>query len=177
MKPQFLALLTAIAWGVGGYFEKRGLHLGNVPPQAGIFLRTAVALVVLGIASRPLSLSKTRPPWDLRTYSTWPMSPDYAQTSSSGLDRRSQIPAVARSREPGPAPSDRSSPAQFYHTAPEMARQGVLGRFELHLAQLARRPLHRPTRYGRPLAPTGLPLLLAMEKPPQAEREASDHQV
>ena len=25
MKPQLLALLTAIAWGVGGYFEKKGL--------------------------------------------------------------------------------------------------------------------------------------------------------
>ena len=53
MKAQWLALLTAVAWGVGGYFEKRGLVAGQVPPQAGIFLRTAVALVVLGIASRP----------------------------------------------------------------------------------------------------------------------------
>lgn len=53
MKPQLLALLTAIAWGVGGYFEKKGLHLGNLSPQMGITLRTAVALVVLGIVSYP----------------------------------------------------------------------------------------------------------------------------
>lgn len=53
MKPQLWALLTAVAWGVGGYFEKRGLHLGNLPPQMGIALRTAVALVVLGVASAP----------------------------------------------------------------------------------------------------------------------------
>ena len=48
MKPQVLALLTAIAWGVGGYFEKKGLQLGNLSPQLGITIRTAVALVVLG---------------------------------------------------------------------------------------------------------------------------------
>lgn len=53
MKPQLLALLTAVAWGVGGYFEKKGLHLGGLPPQLGITLRTAVALVVLGFVSAP----------------------------------------------------------------------------------------------------------------------------
>ena len=53
MKPQLLALVTAVAWGVGGYFEKKGLHLGNLPPQVGITLRTAVALVVLGVVAWP----------------------------------------------------------------------------------------------------------------------------
>ena len=53
MKPQLFALLTALAWGVGGYFEKKGLHQGNLSPQVGIALRTAVALVVLGIFSFP----------------------------------------------------------------------------------------------------------------------------
>ena len=53
MKPEFLALLTAAAWGVGGYFEKKGLHLGNLPPQVGITVRTAVALVILGAVSSP----------------------------------------------------------------------------------------------------------------------------
>ena len=53
MKPEFYALLTAAAWGLGGYFEKRGLHLGNLPPQLGITIRTAVALVVLGAFSAP----------------------------------------------------------------------------------------------------------------------------
>lgn len=53
MRPEFLALLTALAWGVGGYFEKRGLHLGGLSPQLGIALRTAVALVVLGAVSAP----------------------------------------------------------------------------------------------------------------------------
>ena len=53
MKPQLLALLTAAAWGLGGYFEKRGLHLGHLPPQLGITLRTATALVVLGAVSAP----------------------------------------------------------------------------------------------------------------------------
>jgi transporter family protein len=51
MKPQLFALLTAIAWGVGGYFEKKGLQLGNLSPQMGITIRTAVAFVILGAVS------------------------------------------------------------------------------------------------------------------------------
>lgn len=53
MKPHFFALLTAIFWGVGGYFEKKGLHLGNLSPQVGITLRTLVALFILGAVSYP----------------------------------------------------------------------------------------------------------------------------
>lgn len=53
MKPELLALITAAAWGIGGYFEKKGLHLGHLPPQVGITIRTAVALVVLGAVSAP----------------------------------------------------------------------------------------------------------------------------
>jgi transporter family protein len=53
MGPQLLALLTAVAWGVGGYFEKKGLALGHLSPQVGITIRTAVALVVLGLVSLP----------------------------------------------------------------------------------------------------------------------------
>jgi transporter family protein len=53
MRPELLALLTAIAWGVGGYFEKKGLHLGHLSPQMGITIRTAVALVVLSFVSYP----------------------------------------------------------------------------------------------------------------------------
>ncbi len=53
MKPQLFALLTAICWGVGGYFEKKGLHLGNLSPQMGITIRTAVALIILGFVSYP----------------------------------------------------------------------------------------------------------------------------
>lgn len=53
MKPQLLALLTAAAWGIGGYYEKKGLHLGGLSPQLGIALRTAVALVILGTISFP----------------------------------------------------------------------------------------------------------------------------
>ena len=53
MKPQLFALLTALAWGVGGYFEKKGLHLGQLSPQMGIALRTAIALIVLASVSYP----------------------------------------------------------------------------------------------------------------------------
>ncbi len=53
MKPQLFALMTAAAWGIGGYFEKKGLHLGGLSPQVGISVRTAVALVVLGLIAAP----------------------------------------------------------------------------------------------------------------------------
>ena len=53
MNPQILALLTAMAWGIGGYFEKKGLHLGGLSPQMGITIRTAVALLILGVVSFP----------------------------------------------------------------------------------------------------------------------------
>jgi transporter family protein len=53
MKAQIFALITAIAWGVGGYFEKKGLHMGNIAPQMGITIRTAVALIILGTVSYP----------------------------------------------------------------------------------------------------------------------------
>lgn len=53
MKAQILALITAICWGVGGYFEKQGLKLGNLSPQIGITIRTFVALIILGVVSFP----------------------------------------------------------------------------------------------------------------------------
>jgi len=35
MKPQLFALLTAVAWGVGGYFEKKGMHAFGKPFSPG----------------------------------------------------------------------------------------------------------------------------------------------
>jgi transporter family protein len=51
MTAIILALLTSIFWGVGGYFEKKGLQLGNLSPVMGITIRTTVALTILGLAS------------------------------------------------------------------------------------------------------------------------------
>jgi transporter family protein len=53
MKPVILAILTAMCWSIGGFFEKKGLRLGNLQPVMGITIRTAVALVILSIASFP----------------------------------------------------------------------------------------------------------------------------
>jgi len=63
MKPHLFALLAAICWGVGGYFEKKGLHLGNLSPTLGITIRTLVALLILGFASFPQwkTLSQANP--------------------------------------------------------------------------------------------------------------------
>ncbi|MCX5784523.1 MAG: hypothetical protein NTX59_02435 [Elusimicrobia bacterium] len=53
MKPVFFAVFTAVCWSVGGFFEKKGLHLGGLSPVIGITIRTGTALLVLGIASYP----------------------------------------------------------------------------------------------------------------------------
>ncbi|MEN4013615.1 MAG: EamA family transporter [Bellilinea sp.] len=53
MRPEWFALLAAICWGVGGFFEKKGLHLGQLSPTMGITIRTAVALILLAIVSFP----------------------------------------------------------------------------------------------------------------------------
>ncbi|HPZ08632.1 MAG TPA: EamA family transporter [Candidatus Eremiobacteraeota bacterium] len=60
MKPVVFAILTAICWSVGGFFEKKGLHMGNLSPVMGITIRTAVALIILGIASYPFWNSLTQ---------------------------------------------------------------------------------------------------------------------
>lgn len=54
MKSYMLyAALAGVAWGLGGYFEKSGLRELGITPIAGITLRTAVAVVVLGLVSLP----------------------------------------------------------------------------------------------------------------------------
>lgn len=54
MRPYLLfAVLAGLAWGIGGYFEKAGLRDLGIPPIAGIALRTAIALVLLGLLSIP----------------------------------------------------------------------------------------------------------------------------
>ncbi len=54
MRPYlFFAILAGLAWGIGGYFEKAGLRDLGIPPIAGITLRTAIALVLLGLLSIP----------------------------------------------------------------------------------------------------------------------------
>jgi len=51
MNPIVFALITAAAWGIGGYFEKHGMKLGQLSPQIGITIRTGIALLVLSAAS------------------------------------------------------------------------------------------------------------------------------
>ena len=53
MKAQLLAVATAAAWGLGGYFEKKGLVAGGLAPQVGATLRSLIALLVLAAVSGP----------------------------------------------------------------------------------------------------------------------------
>lgn len=63
MRPFWLALATAAAWGIGGYFEKKGLADGALSPPVGATLRTVVALAVLAVVAAPdLRQLATAPP-------------------------------------------------------------------------------------------------------------------
>lgn len=53
MRPILYALVTAAAWGVGGYFEKKGLHAGALSPQVGAALRSGVSFLVLALIAAP----------------------------------------------------------------------------------------------------------------------------
>lgn len=53
IRPEILAVLTAIFWASGSYFEKQGMKLGSLSPVLGITLRTGMALVVLSLISIP----------------------------------------------------------------------------------------------------------------------------
>ncbi len=53
MKAEVFALLTAACWGIGSFFEKKGLALGNIPPFAGAALRTSISLVILVFLALP----------------------------------------------------------------------------------------------------------------------------
>ncbi len=47
MKAELFALLTAACWGIGSFFEKKGLALGNLPPFVGATIRTSISLIIL----------------------------------------------------------------------------------------------------------------------------------
>jgi transporter family protein len=68
MRPYLIyAALAGVAWGLGGYYEKLGLKSLQLAPIAGITLRTAVALALLGLLSIPywknISMSAGLSPW------------------------------------------------------------------------------------------------------------------
>ena len=88
MRAQLLELVTAMAWGFCGYFEKKGLHLGQLSPQVGILLRTPVAGVLLGLVSFPQW--KTMAPAGPRslTYTTPPSRAHRSRVSCRSRSRR-----------------------------------------------------------------------------------------
>ncbi len=53
MKPEIWAILTALCWGVGSFFEKKGVKLGGLSPVMGTAVRTVVSMVILGAVSYP----------------------------------------------------------------------------------------------------------------------------
>ncbi len=53
MKAEYLAIMTAALWGIGSFFEKKGLLLGHLAPGIGAVIRTSVALVILFLFALP----------------------------------------------------------------------------------------------------------------------------
>ena len=54
MRPELWAIFTAVCWGVGSFFEKRGVKLGGLSPAMGSTVRTATSLLILSVASYPV---------------------------------------------------------------------------------------------------------------------------
>ena len=53
MRAEAWAVLTALCWAGGSYFEKRGVKLGAFAPIMGTTVRTVTSVIVLLIISRP----------------------------------------------------------------------------------------------------------------------------
>ena len=53
MRAEFWAILTAVSWAVGSFFEKKGVKLGGFAPVMGTAIRTSVSLLVLAALSYP----------------------------------------------------------------------------------------------------------------------------
>lgn len=53
MKPEIFALMAAVLWGVGSFFEKKGLHASGISPQVGVLIRTGTAVLLLVAISYP----------------------------------------------------------------------------------------------------------------------------
>jgi len=53
MRAEFWAILTALCWAVGSFFEKKGVKLGGFSPVMGTAIRTAVSFLFVGALSIP----------------------------------------------------------------------------------------------------------------------------
>ncbi len=53
MRAEIWAVLTAVCWAVGSFFEKKGVKLGEMSPAMGATLRTCMSVAILGMLSFP----------------------------------------------------------------------------------------------------------------------------
>ena len=53
MRAELWAVLTALCWAGGAYFEKKGVRLGGFAPVMGTTLRTVTSVVLLLVLSQP----------------------------------------------------------------------------------------------------------------------------
>ncbi|MBN1550862.1 EamA family transporter [bacterium] len=53
MAAELWAVLTALCWAFGSFFEKKGVRLGGFSPVLGAAIRTTVSVLVLAAMSYP----------------------------------------------------------------------------------------------------------------------------
>ncbi len=53
MRPELLAILTAVLWAAGAFFGKRGMAQAELTPQQGLTIRLVVSALVLLALSAP----------------------------------------------------------------------------------------------------------------------------
>lgn len=53
MRAEFWAVLTAVCWACGSFFEKKGVKLGGFAPVMGTTIRTATSVILLAVISYP----------------------------------------------------------------------------------------------------------------------------
>ena len=53
MSAEIWAVLTALCWAIGSFFEKKGVKMGGFSPVMGATIRTAMSVIVLLALSFP----------------------------------------------------------------------------------------------------------------------------
>ena len=53
MRPELFALATAVIWGVGSFYGKKGLALSSLDPKMGLCVKLFIALILMVIFAKP----------------------------------------------------------------------------------------------------------------------------
>lgn len=54
MKPELFALLAAVAWAAGSYFNKKGMQNANLDPKLALAIRAVASALIIVVIAIPL---------------------------------------------------------------------------------------------------------------------------